>query len=272
MTGEARQFGGFGPTGGRLTQVIIGRLRPDGRSTTPGRSCRRRTARRTFFTPISVHEAVTESADSGPAEQSDACECKVGTVSERYGLRETLLELETRWTAPADERASVRELATTFNRAVLRAALRDAGRASLGTDVESLYRQLTDDDVSSGTRTAVERRLARDGVPVESVVDDFVSHQSVYLHLTECEQLSYESPTDDRDRVTVTRDRLDALAQRLVVVAEDKLEQLDAGGSIDADSVSVLVDVDVFCDHCNTSYPLDDFLDHDGCDCDQQPS
>lgn len=210
---------------------------------------------------------MTESGSDAGADSEVACDCKVGTVSEQYGVAETLLDLEARWTAPRDERASVRTLADVFNRTVLRAALTDAGVTSLASDVGTTYRQLTDDDVSSGTRTEVQRRLAREGVPVEAVVDDFVSHQSMYLHLTECRDLSFESDTAEEDRLELTRDRLMALRERFVLVSEDKIAQLERNGAITTGSPTVLVDVDVFCDECGSSYQLDAYLDRGGCDC-----
>lgn len=198
-----------------------------------------------------------------------ACDCKVGSVSRTYDIDGTLAELEARWTAPEAERESVRELTRAFNEAVLGAGLREAGAVELTGDAGRLYHQLTDDDISSGTRTTVRRRLGRAGVPVDRVSDQFVSHQSLYLHLTECRELTYEGETGDRPERT--RKQLRALRERLVRVAEDKLDRLDGGDHLNAGAVSVLVDVDVYCDDCGASAPLEQFIDGGGCDCGDAP-
>jgi hypothetical protein len=65
------------------------------------------------------------------------CACKVGRVQERYGLGRLDAELAARWTAPAGERGSLRELAREFNHRVARAShLRGAVRHHALGDTE----------------------------------------------------------------------------------------------------------------------------------------
>ncbi len=50
------------------------------------------------------------------------------------------------------------------------------------------------DAVSSGTQVQTRNELQRDGVLVDRVESDFVSHQTVYNHLTNCLGAKLEAP------------------------------------------------------------------------------
>ena len=91
------------------------------------------------------------------------CDCKVSRVAAAQGLAGVHGELERRWGADSD--ASVRELAESFNRRVLRSGVERSGRTPLDGEIDNLYRLLTDDDVDAGNRTQAWERLRRDGSP-----------------------------------------------------------------------------------------------------------
>jgi hypothetical protein len=73
---------------------------------------------------------------------------KVARLIQQYELTGLGAELEARWTGDGVERTSLRDLAEYFNRKLLAAALREAGRTPLDDEVASLYHDLTGDDVS----------------------------------------------------------------------------------------------------------------------------
>ena len=120
---------------------------------------------------------------------------KVRRVIDHYGLSELGDELAARWVGDGYDRESLRSLADRFNRRVLAAGMEAAGLTPLDGEVDNTYRLLTDDKVSAGMRTQVERRLERDGVDIEELRTDFVSHQAVHTYLTDDREI--DPPGDD---------------------------------------------------------------------------
>lgn len=66
----------------------------------------------------------------------------------------------------------------------------------LDGEVRNTYRLLTDEDVSSGMRTAKRNELERAGVDVESVERDSVTHQAIYTYLTAVLDVSKQGQDD----------------------------------------------------------------------------
>lgn len=191
-----------------------------------------------------------------------ACDCKVGRVIGRRDLTGMDDRLAERWRTGD---ASLRDLEREFNVAVLRAAARAAGGAPLDGEAENHYRLLTDDDVTGGMAVRARRRLEADGVDVEAVRSDFVSHQTVHNHLTGCRGV--ERDADDRDPVAAAEDRIRPLQTRLEAVATDALTGLGRDGHVAAGDLDVLVDVSVACEDCGVRRELGAFLANGGCDC-----
>lgn len=198
-----------------------------------------------------------ESSGSGPP-----C-CKVGRTAARYGLEGLDEELSARWGGTEDS-AGVRELASTVNRRVLAAAMREAGLSPLDGEPGNLLRLLTDDDVPGSRRLDTRRRLERQGVDVEAVLSDTVSHQTVYNHLRDCLGVSKGRPGDRLERRGST---LFALRNRTETVTRETLASLRDGGEIDIGEFDVLVDVRVVCDACGRSHELGTLLENRGCGC-----
>lgn len=192
----------------------------------------------------------------------DTC-CKVGRGIARYGLDGYDAELAAAWTRERDPR-STRELARAFDVRLLRAAMREAGMDPLDGDAANYYRLLTDGEVTSGARTQARDRLAREGVPVETLESAFVSHQTIYRHLTDClgarRERGRANPVDD------TREATDALRNRLRAVTTERLDRL-AGDSLAVTDPTVFVSVSVACESCGRQTPLADLLDSGGCAC-----
>lgn len=204
----------------------------------------------------------------GTDDGSDApgCECKVGRVINRWDLAGMNDELAERWRTGE---ASLRALEREFNVAVLRAAARAAGVTPLEGEAENLYRLLTDDDVTGGMRVRARRRLESEGLDVDRVRSDFVSHQTVHNHLTGC--LGVERERQDRDPVATAEDRIRPLQTRLEAVASDALTGLGNDGHMTAGDLDVYVDVAVVCDDCGVRRELGAFLAAGGCDCEDPP-
>ncbi|TYL36815.1 hypothetical protein CV102_20070 [Natronococcus pandeyae] len=206
---------------------------------------------------------MTDRSDS--ADQRAAC-CKLGRVADGYDLSRLDDDLVAYWTGEDDEQYSTRELATLVNERVLEAALQEAGVSYKEGEIENTYRLLTDDDVTSGTRVQTRNELERDGVPVESVESDFVSHQTVYNHLTKCLEASLETP-DDEERLERGGEKLGALQNRTEAVTVDTIAQLRRNDVIDLGEFDVLVSVTVTCEECHQQFTVRELLDERACGC-----
>lgn len=191
---------------------------------------------------------------------------KVGRLIEEYELDGEGERLESHWTNDGDDRRSLRELADYFNRLLLRAAMESAGMNPLDGEVENTYRLLTDEDVSRGMQTQARQTLEREGVDVESLRTDFVSHQAIHTYLTKYRGASREEQADV-DRVEKGLETIQRLRSRTSAVSENIVENLAGTDRIDLGEFEVLVDVRVFCRDCGTQYDVQELLDRGRCDC-----
>lgn len=190
---------------------------------------------------------------------------KVARLIEGYGLDGIGAELERNWTASGDERMSLRDLADLFNVRVVESAMAEAGMQPLTGEAENIYHLLTGDDVSSGERTRVTRRLERAGVDVEQLDRDLVTYQAVRSYLQRDRGAEYTP--DERDRPTVETENVQRLRGRTVTVIEGKLDQLERADDIVLGEGRVLVDINVLCETCGGQYEVEELLDRGGCDC-----
>ncbi|SFR67842.1 rod-determining factor RdfA [Halogeometricum limi] len=174
--------------------------------------------------------------------------------------------LEDLWTAEKDDRLSLRELADDFNQRLLRAVMVDVGMNPLDGEVANTYRLLTDDDVSSGMRTQARQTLEREGVDVDRLSKNFVSHQAIHTYLTKYRGVTRDEQTD-ADRVQKGLDTIQRLRSRTAAVSENIVENLVSTGRIDAGDFEVLVDVRVFCRDCGTQYDVQELLEAGQCEC-----
>ncbi|ADE01568.1 MULTISPECIES: rod-determining factor RdfA [Haloferax] len=199
-------------------------------------------------------------------------ESKVSRLLRERGFDGFGAELERRWTAEAGARSSLRDLADAFNRRLLRAALDGRNERALDGEIETLYRVLTDDDVSSGARTKAVHRLERTGVDVERLEADFVSHRAMRTYLTSYRGVTPPSETDrdDGDLREHRTETIRRLLGRVERVTEKSLSDLAAADELDVDpeTAEVYVDVRVHCPDCNAHYTVESLIDRGGCDCD----
>lgn len=201
---------------------------------------------------------------------SPVCSCKVGTVADSWGFREIHDRLATQW---AEGDRSVRGLTEQFNRRLLRAGFEQSDRIPIDGEIENLYRVLTADDIDAGTRTQARERLRQDGVPIEEIESQFVSHQTVYRHLRNCLDVSQDSEADTAtDRIDSWRDRIDALRARTAAVTDRGVSQLASQDAIDGEEFDVLVEITVICRDCGQFYELGELLDDGGCECASTPA
>jgi hypothetical protein len=208
---------------------------------------------------------MTSMSDADNTETAPGPRGKVERVLEAYGLDGLGDELERRWTGATGERESLRSLADRFNRAVLRTALDEAGASPLDGEVENTYRLLRGDDVSPGMRTEVRRQLERDGVDLDSVESDFVSHQAIHTYLRE--HRGAELETEEESRIEKETQTIRRLQGRISVVTESGLTRLSNAGDVTIGDFEVLTDVQVYCSDCGSQYEAVELIERGGCDC-----
>ncbi|MEF8825063.1 MAG: hypothetical protein V5A34_00620 [Halapricum sp.] len=187
---------------------------------------------------------------------------KVARVIEAYGLDEIGDELERRWLATDDNGMSLRELADYFNRAVLETAIERSELSVLDVDVDRLYAQLTDDDVSGGIRTRVERRLERNGIDVESMTGDFVTHQTIHTYLREYRDVEQPDPTPEQRRESAI-ERIQKLQDRSAAVTQDAIEALQRAELVPEGDVDVVVDVQVIYTDSGEQFDVFELIEND---------
>lgn len=191
---------------------------------------------------------------------------KVGRVLSEYELDSLHEELADRWRGDGHEAQSLRELAEDINVALLRHAMTAAGLDPLDGEVENAYRLLRDDDVSAGERTQQRNRLEREGVHVEALEGDFVTHQAVHTYLTEA--LDVTKQVDGSDDPVETHDqRINRLRSRTAAVTRNSIETLSNQGELTVGDHDVMVDVRVYCHDCGSQYSIAELLDNGGCAC-----
>jgi hypothetical protein len=191
---------------------------------------------------------------------------KVARLISEYDLDGLGDELEMRWTGDGVERTSLRDLADYFNEQLLERALIDAGMSALDSDVSSTYRNLTDEDVSTGVRTDARARLENNGIDIDNLESDFVSYQAIRSYLTEYRDAEYRRLSDE-EKIEKDLQSIQRLMTRTLSVTEERIEKLAQTDRIDADSFEVLLDVQVLCGECGRQYSVSEFLDERGCDC-----
>lgn len=194
----------------------------------------------------------------------DGPNTKVGRVIEEYALDGMGDRLEAAWTGRTGERTSLRDLADRFNEAVLEAAVREVGTSSLDIEASSTY-----DALRHGTgpeTTRARRRLEREGVDVDELTADFVTHQAVHTYLTEIREASLPA-ADEGDRAERKIETIEKLEGRLSAVTESAISSLASADELDRDDYDVLIDVRAVCPHCGADAPVGDVIRRGGCGC-----
>ncbi|UWG46759.1 Uncharacterized protein HSRCO_0462 [Halanaeroarchaeum sp. HSR-CO] len=189
---------------------------------------------------------------------------KVARVIGTYDLGDVGADLERKWTRD-DDRYSLRDLADEFNRKVLAAALDSAGQRASQYDVAHAYSVLTGDDVTEGARVQKRRELEREGVDVEVVDSDFVTHQAMHTYLRDVRGATLER--EGRDPVESGAETLERLRGRTAAVTRETVERLRDRGDVDAGDLDVYVEIRIHCEACGTEMDVAEFLEAEGCEC-----
>ncbi|MFC7021060.1 MULTISPECIES: rod-determining factor RdfA [Haloarcula] len=193
---------------------------------------------------------------------------KVARLIDGYDLDGLGAELEARWTGTGEERMSLRDLATLFNKRLLEQRLLDAGMSALETNVDMTYRNLTDEEVSTGVQTDTRSRLERNGVDVDELLSDFVTYQAIRSYLKEWRGAAYEGPSDD-EKIQKDLESIQRLMTRTMSVTEERIEKLRNSGRFDLGEFEVFLDAQVLCQECGSQYSVTELFEQRGCDCER---
>lgn len=192
---------------------------------------------------------------------------KVARVIEEYDLDGMGERLERSWTGRGEPQRSLRELEHRLNRAILRKGMERAGMDPVEGDVETAY-ELLAGDASSGDRVQKRRELERNGVDVDAVEEDFVSHRAVHSYLRNHRDVERSDPAPS-DRLAKGQERIERLKGRTGAVTADVIDRLQEADLLDAADVDAIVNVRVLCNDCGRSYEVIEFIQDGGCDCEE---
>lgn len=190
---------------------------------------------------------------------------KVGRLLEQYDFDDFGAELERRWTGEAGERESLRTLADAFNKRILEEKMVRAGMKPLDGEVSNIYRLLTDEDISSGTKVETEARFRQHDIDIDELQKDFVTYQAIRTYLKDVRDASYSD--EDTDSVATARSSFDKLIGRTTAVVREKFQQLSDAGHVDLGSFQVQTTVNVYCEDCGRQYEARELLKRGGCEC-----
>lgn len=197
---------------------------------------------------------------------SEPC-CKIGRVIGEYDLKGMDETLERRWTGQDGESASLRELQRAVNRRLITETLTDAGLPPVDGEAENFRRILTSSDVSESRRVDARRRLESEEIGVDSLLADFISHQSVYNHLRNCRQVDSPGEKSEDDRLAEVKSRVFGLQNRTELVTEQSLSQLVSHNILSPDEFDVVVDIQAVCEDCGRSSDIESLLTRGSCRC-----
>lgn len=188
---------------------------------------------------------------------------KVARIIDEYELTGMGARLEAAWTGESGNRQSLRDLADEFNEAVVESSLRDVESAPMEFEVSGTYRALSDE--SNADTTRARRRLEREGVDVDELESNFVTHQAIHTYLKRDRDATLPEKTRNPREQKV--ESIEKLQGRLTAVTESALSSLAASGELDRDEYEVLVDVRTVCLDCGAGQPVSDLLQQGGCEC-----
>lgn len=203
--------------------------------------------------------------------KDESCSCKIGRKIEQYGLDDLNDDLRRE---RFDNAASLRELADLINRRILETEIQDTGTdltnvayGAVNPDdaLAAVYEALTNDDAPADREARVRTRLEQNGVNIERVESDWITHPTVRSHLNEClgidtSRSAQITPTDSMNTIEWARTRCSQIIEQTVV-------RLIRSGHITISDFEVSVDIRVECTDCGRVYRPTELLKRGSCNC-----
>lgn len=213
-----------------------------------------------------MDETWSDVASFDSNEGGDLPNNKVARLIVRYDLYSLADELKQSWESTGSEHRSLRDLAGFFNQQLLKRRLMDGGQQVLKGEVETLHSLLTDDDVSESDRIRARRRLEQEGIDVETLLDEFVSYQTIRRYLTNHRGATYRP--EKKDLVEKTAEDLQRLQGRVQAVTTEWLANLDETNRISLGEFKTTIAINAYCEDCASQYRAEELLEQGGCRCD----
>mgnify|MGYP000091377808 CR=1 FL=1 len=196
---------------------------------------------------------------------------KIQTIIDQRELDGLGEELEQRWNGVGFSEHSTRELADFFNQKLLRESITSSGSVSLDGEVENIYSLLTDEDTQPGNLVQARNRLSEYGLDAEALEDEFISHQTMYRYLRDVRNVNTSTPEKSLEELlTATRQSLQRLNSRTQSVVASNVDKLAKHDGFDVSDYDVLVNVQLTCNACGSTYEITQFIEQQGCDCGTQ--
>ncbi|GGM51132.1 rod-determining factor RdfA [Haloarcula argentinensis] len=193
------------------------------------------------------------------SEETQPC-CKIARVADDYNISEIDAKLIER----REQDDSLRDLATYLNKQILSKSL-DTGTREVVGDADSIYMVLRGNDVNRSRQAELRSKLDRNGIDIEAVERDFVSHQTVRNHLHDCKAIDTgRKSTVDLDGAEKTIEWAQARSEGVI---EQTLDRLRNAGNVTDTPTEVTLSVRVGCSACGRTYRIEDYLEQGGCDC-----
>jgi len=186
--------------------------------------------------------------------------CKVDRIREKYGL--TALDERLRRRRSKKD-ASLRDLDEYINTRVVEVAMVSAGADPVEGEPSNYLSLLRSDD--SISRKEARRELAREGVPVDELKEDFVSYQTVRKHLNECLHVDTSetyTPEPEQDRETIGN-----LKGRCENVIERTINRLRKHDAVRIGEPRPAVALKVTCGRCGRTHDVAELLRTRECGC-----
>ena len=192
---------------------------------------------------------------------------KVGRLIAKYGLDGMAADMEERWTRDDEQSKSIREIQEDFNKAVLRQVLEDSGTQPFESELDTIYRVITDEQATMTEDIEVQERLSERNVDADSLADDFVSHQPIYNFLTKQRKAEYQRTQDPQERLRRSNESVQKIKNRLTAVAQTNVRSLKDSGLVTLGEFDVMGEVYVYCQDCNSRFSVSELIDREGCEC-----
>lgn len=189
------------------------------------------------------------------------CDCKVGRLRAEYDLPALDERIRRR---RQEEEESLRDLASFVNTRALEKVIESADLDIVG-DPQSVYRALTSEDVQPERTVRIRNTLIDANIDLESLTTDFVSYQTIRTHLNDC--LNIDTSRSGVETVGEARSLVEWTRSRDERVIDAALRRLGRNGELSAGDISVTTTVVVTCGDCGVTKPVEEFLEHNGCDC-----
>ena len=208
---------------------------------------------------------------SDAVENEHQCTCKIGRAIDRYDLDGLNGELQHRRDV-AD--ASLRTLAEYINERILETALAEVetdltdvayGAVSADDALSAVYETLTSDTALADREARVRKRFEQNGIDIEEIESDWVTHPTVRSHLNDCLQIDTARTT----KITAesARNTIEWARTRCARVVEQTISRLVSAGIVSIRDIEVAVTIQITCSDCGSTYRFGELLEYGSCAC-----